>query len=252
MMQDIVDYITYAEQANYTLNEDQDFCIKREKIGDKKLCRYQNGTYTVFEKKYIDIRKRVEDLDVNDGIKRFAIRILKDTICFTNLNDIRGKNMVLLIALSVYYSGMYLRSGVDIRSICGQLDVDWKKALAFSTEILPMWYNKKWYKRLELFNHTDKLHRVVHEMALIESSKEQTVKRTADKLYQRVFHYPKITSSKINSVIFTCVYISCKMANIKVTKSRFCEEVNMSLQTLNNYEVIIQQILEQEHMIKDL
>jgi transcription initiation factor TFIIIB Brf1 subunit/transcription initiation factor TFIIB len=211
---------------------------------DKRLSRYQIETYTRFERKYIEIRQRVEDLDINDGIKRFATRILKDTLC--SLNDIRGKNQVYLIALSVYYSGMYMRSGVDIRSICDQLDTDWKRVLAFSSEILPMWYNKKWYKKLEVFNHADKLRRVVHELVLIEPDKENTVKKTADKLYKCIFHYPKITSSKINSVIFTCVFISCKIAGIKITKSKFCKEVNMSLQTLNNYEVIIQQILEQE------
>lgn len=247
MIQDTINYITYEDHNEYQINEDEDIRMKREFIQNKKLGRYQAQTYTKCERKYIDITSRVEELRINDGIKRCAIRILKDTIqnSSIDISFTKGKKLVVLIALSVYYSGMYLRSGVDLRAICGQLDVDWKKAVAISTEILPMWYNKKWYKGLEIFNHTDKLRRVVHELELIDTDKEQDVKRTAEKLYQRIWHYPKFTSSKNNSVILTCVYVSCKVVGVKISKNKFCQEVNMSIQTLNNQESAIQQVLEQ-------
>lgn len=248
MMQDTINYITYTDQGEYNAaEEDEDVGVKREYIQNKKLGHYQAQTYTNCEKKYIGIKSRVEELQINDGIKKCAIRILKDTIYNGSIDPsfTKCKKLVMLIALSVYYSGMYLRSGVDIRAICSQLDIDWKKVLAISSEIVPFWYNKKWYKGLEMFNHTDKLRRAVHELTLIDQDKERDVKRTAEKLYQRVWHYPKLTSSKNNSVILTCVYISCKVVGVKVAKNKFCQEVNMSVQTLNNHETAIQQVLEQ-------
>lgn len=243
MIQDTIEYVTYADQASYQLDEDEEVMGTREVIRDHKLSRYQNSSISYLEKKFIDIKSRVEGMHVNDGVKGCAIRIIKETL-EAHTDVIKGKKMLMMIALSLYYSGKYLRSGVDIKNICVQLGVDWKRVLAYSSDILPTWYNKPWYKRVQLFSHTDKLRRVVHELSFLDVDQVQKVKRIAEKLYGSVCHYPKFTSSKTNTVIFTCVYISCKVTGISIKKPTFCQEVGMSLQTLHNCETAIQQVLQ--------
>lgn len=238
MIQDTIEYVRYEDKADYQIDEDA-----RERIKDKRLSRIQDTTYTQSEKRYSDIKSRIEELQINDGLKKCTIRIIKDTLI--DNGTVRGKKLIMLIALSIYYAGMYMRSGVDIRQVCVQLGVDWKKVLGFSVEILPLWYNKKWYKKLDVFNHADKLRRIVYELCIIDTDKQQKVKAIAEKLHQRVCHLPKFTASKNHTVILTCVFIACKVAGIKITKQNFCEEVNLSLQTLNNHETTIQQVLQQ-------
>jgi transcription initiation factor TFIIIB Brf1 subunit/transcription initiation factor TFIIB len=222
----------------------------KERIGDKRLQRYQNMIYTKEERRENWIKEQIEQIDVNELIKKMGIKICKDTL---NEIELKGKQLKYVICLSLYYASVYIRSGISIRDICYQLEVDYKKMMASTDEIIMIWSKKKWYKKLEgkIYDCTDKIRRIIYELDFIALNCERvmdenlynSIIRNSENIYKKVYNYPKFNTARNNTLMHCCIYIGCRMEKLKIKKKIFCRMVNISLPTLNSYECAIQETL---------
>lgn len=248
VIKDEIDYVQYCNQGDYYAEEDDDIIATRERIGDRRLSRLQDKTATPLEKKYKELKRLVCDVPIEDGVQQCALRIIKETI-EQDISVAKGQKKLTLVVLAIHHASRYLKCGIEFRNICARLGVDAHKAMTFADELHPLWRIKPWYRKIstgsQKFDHADKLRRVVHELSFVplEPKVQLRVKQTAQSLYERVRSYPKFTSSKNHTVVYCCVYIACKICDLKVSKSKFCKEVGISLQTLNNQENAVQQAL---------
>ena len=221
MIQDTLDYMPYSDQDNYNTEQ-----TEVRDIEDLKIF-------------WLEI--------YSNAMKKFVIEIVNDTSEHESLFRKKDKRRCL-IALALYYVGMYYNRSMSIQQVCRQVDTDWKKTLAFLPKVLPLWSRKKWYIKLnnKKMAQTELLSRAVFDLTVVDDELKRPVLRVASNVYERVRHYPGMNVAKSHTLMYCCIYIGCQVNHIKINRKKFCEHVHISLPTLNHHEDMIQSILKSQ------
>jgi transcription initiation factor TFIIIB Brf1 subunit/transcription initiation factor TFIIB len=152
-----------------------------------------------------------------------------------------------LMALSTYCASLYLKRGITIETVQHVFKISKTQmwVLFKDTSVKEIWSKQRWYKQLLICvsNRTDRLSRTIYELDCIPYDHIHKVIKHSKSLYEKVHSYPQVSSLKSYTLQATCIYIACKILDIKISKKVLCESLNVCCVTISKNEKLIQKAL---------
>jgi hypothetical protein len=148
--------------------------------------------------------------------------------------------------LCSFYVSVYTRRGISPQMFADIFDVNVHSVWEHSSKVLENWRGKPWYNDLIKLLNTeterfDRLKRSIYGLWFIDCKKHFTLIKTCDKLWSRIQRFPQIRNLKSNSLYCTLVIIAVKSCQIDVDINILCEHFNVTLCTVKQNEILIQQ-----------
>lgn len=150
-----------------------------------------------------------------------------------------------IFIITVYHYCVHLRRGYDLSRISRMFCVEPTKIYPFVDDVLHTWKTFPWYKDLITQGNfiADGIKRKVYEMSMIPKHQERKVITAACKVLSSVKNHPSLITRRTHSLQASCIYIACKVHKVQINKIKFCEQMTLSMPTLDAIEFTIQNIL---------
>lgn len=150
--------------------------------------------------------------------------------------------------LCSFYVSVYTRRGINPQFFSDIFDVKINSVWDFSSNVLSQWHGKPWYNDLIKLlnadtNRFDRLKRCIYGLWFIDHKKHFELVKKCDKIWSKIKGFPQIMCLKSNSLFCTLVVIACKSCKIEVETNTLCNEFNVTLCTVKQNEILIQQAI---------
>lgn len=170
-------------------------------------------------------------------------------IIFSSIkHTFKGDQRLAVLCSCIYYAQREIQAGARTKqeiatAMCINQNI-MTKACVFVKEHL---FQNDDTKHLVTFreNKDDTLYRLILVVTEIPVCKINEVKRTVNKLYDRIrsFGHAKIQSMQVEKLNTTLIYMACKFLKINLTMTHISKCCDISIATLIKTEDIIKQIL---------
>lgn len=147
-------------------------------------------------------------------------------------NQSQSKNIPKKASIA---SGIYANTkGLSIKELCDEMKVKtshfWKASVQNKVSNNP--------NRIQ-----DLLKRTIFSCEYIPKKNEWNVLKIANKFLDLMIKNPSVQKIKPNRLVISLMIIACEIEKLPISRQSFCEKYQLSADTLNKHEMILQQVL---------